>query len=67
MDIGNQGRSHMEAHGSVDPDDFFKINNKLLFIMKSTPTDFSAGFAPAGNPSKSLSIKNGPKPFVYEQ
>jgi hypothetical protein len=24
--------------GSTDPNNFFKINNKLLFIIKSTPT-----------------------------
>jgi hypothetical protein len=24
--------------GSADPDDFFKISDKLLFIMKPTPT-----------------------------
>jgi hypothetical protein len=36
----------MEAPGSADPDDFSKISDKLLFIMKPTPAAFSAGFAP---------------------
>jgi hypothetical protein len=41
------GRSHMETPGSADPDDFFKISDKLLFIMKPIPTAFLAGFTPA--------------------
>jgi hypothetical protein len=31
-----QGRSCDLPSGSVDPDDFFKINDKLLFIMNPT-------------------------------
>jgi hypothetical protein len=33
-----EGRSHMEAPGSADSDNFSKINDKLLFIMKPIPT-----------------------------
>jgi hypothetical protein len=29
---------------SVNPDNFLKINNKILFIMKLTLTNFSSGF-----------------------
>jgi hypothetical protein len=34
----HQERSYVLLSGSVDPDDFFKISDKLLFIMKPTLT-----------------------------
>jgi hypothetical protein len=36
LNIG-QGQSYGLQSGSADPDDFFKISDKLLFIMKLTP------------------------------
>jgi hypothetical protein len=40
-----QGRSCGFGVRSADLDNFFKISNKLLFIMKPTLTDFSTDFA----------------------